>query len=266
MTKRKTTTASAAALTYAEALAIPSASRIPRFQLEASTGQRAFSAMAKLFRVIEKSLPSGETIFPLLMRAGIKKGTVSNASIAASVFDLVEAGTMTEAEFDALSFNDCWQNKRVLSSKSRKQLTTDEAVAMIRKNPDFAEEFATLFEHGLTAKEFMAKETKTSTAASKPPQQKADLSKTNPTTPPRGNSSKCSNKSNWPWPASRLTTKAWSERSLSKWPPPLWTAASLWPASAGKWPPDSVSSADLPQYFFHFEPIGSLAARRAIHA
>jgi len=173
MTKRKTTTTSAAALTYAEALAMPSASRIPRFQLEASTGQRAFSAMAKLFRVIEKSLPSGETIFPLLMRAGIKKGTVSNASIAASVFDLVEAGTMSEAEFDALSFNDCWQTKRVLSAKSRKQLTPVEAVAMIRKNPDFAEDFATLFEHGLTAKEFMAKETKTSTAASKPPQQKA---------------------------------------------------------------------------------------------
>ena len=186
MTKRKTTNASAAALTYAEALAIPSASRIPRFQLEASTGQRAFSAMAKLFRVIEKSLPSGETIFPLLMRAGIKKGTVSNASIAASVFDLVEAGTMSEAEFDALSFNDCWQTKRVLSSKSRKQLTPGEAVAMIRKNPDFAEEFATLFEHGLTAKEFMAKETKTSTAASKPPQQKADPSKNKPDHPTSG--------------------------------------------------------------------------------
>jgi len=186
MTKCKTTNASAAALTYAEALAIPSASRIPRFQLEASTGQRAFSAMAKLFRVIEKSLPSGETIFPLLMRAGIKKGTVSNASIAASVFDLVEAGTMTEAEFDALSFNDCWQTKRVLSSKSRKQLTPVEAVAMIRKNPDFAEEFATLFEHGLTAKEFMAKETKASTAAPKPPQQKADPSKNKPDHPTSG--------------------------------------------------------------------------------
>jgi hypothetical protein len=186
MTKRKTTNASAAALTYAEALAIPSASRIPRFQLEASAGQRAFSAMAKLFRVIEKSLPSGETIFPMLMRAGIKKGTVSNASIAASVFDLVEAGTMTEAEFDALSFNDCWQTKRVLSAKSRKQLTPVEAVAMIRKSPDFAEEFATLFEHGLTAKEFSAKETKTSTAASKPPQQKADPGKNKPDHPTSG--------------------------------------------------------------------------------
>jgi len=186
MTKRKTTTTSAAALTYAEALAMPSASRIPRFQLEASTGQRAFSAMAKLFRVIEKSLPSGETIFPLLMRAGIKKGTVSNASIAASVFDLVEAGTMSEAEFDALSFNDCWQTKRVLSAKSRKQLTPVEAVAMIRKNPDFAEDFATLFEHGLTAKEFMAKETKTSTAASKPPQQKDGPGKNKPDHPTSG--------------------------------------------------------------------------------
>ena len=186
MTKRKTTNASAAALTYAEALAIPSASRIPRFQLEASTGQRAFSAMAKLFRVIEKSLPSGETIFPLLIRAGIKKGTVSNASIAASVFDLVEEETMTEAEFDALSFNDCWQTKRVLSAKSQKQLTPDEAVAVIRKNPDFAEEFATLFEHGLTAKEFSAKETKTSTAASKPPEQKADPGKNKPDHPTSG--------------------------------------------------------------------------------
>jgi hypothetical protein len=177
MTKRKTTTASAAALTYAEALAMPSASRIPRFQLEASTGQRAFSAMAKLFRVIEKSLPAGQAIFPLLTGAGIKKGTVSNASIAASVFDLVEAGTMTEAEFDALSFNDCWQTKRVLSSKSRKQLTPGEAMAVIRKNPDFAEEFATLFEHGISAKEFSAKAAEAAKPAPKAPQSKADPAK-----------------------------------------------------------------------------------------
>lgn len=165
--KRKTPT-TAAALTYAEALAIPATDRIHRFQYEAGAGQRAFASMAKLFRAIEKSLAPGQAIFPLLIGAGLKKGTVSNASIAASVFDLVDAGVMTEAEFDSLTFNDCWQLKRVLSGKSKRQLPAADALAMIRQNPDFAEEFASLYETGLTTLEAAAKQSKPEPAPETP--------------------------------------------------------------------------------------------------
>lgn len=166
--KRKTIPTSANALTYAEAVAIPASDRIARFQYEAGAGQRAFASMAKLFRAIEKSLAPGQAIFPLLIGAGLKKGTVSNASIAASVFDLVEAGVMTEAEFDSLTFNDCWQLKRVLSGKSKRQLPAADALAMIRQNPDFAEEFASLYETGLTTLEAAAKQAKPDPAPETP--------------------------------------------------------------------------------------------------
>jgi hypothetical protein len=158
MPKRKTTHAPSA-LTFEAAERLTQPERLTRFQAEAGAGQRAFASMAKLFRVMEANLAPGEAIFPLLIGAGIKKGTVSNASIAASVFDLVRDGKLTEEEFDQLSFNDCWQTKRVLSRQSKKQLSVDEVVAAIRERCDFAEEFAALYEHGTTAAQQPAKET-----------------------------------------------------------------------------------------------------------
>ena len=157
MPKRKTTHAPAA-LTFEAAERLTQPERLSRFQAEAGAGQRAFASMAKLFRVMEANLAPGEAIFPLLIGAGIKKGTVSNASIAASVFDLVRDGKLTEEEFDQLSFNDCWQTKRVLSRQSKKQLPVDEVVAAIRERSDFAEEFAALYERGTTADQQPAQE------------------------------------------------------------------------------------------------------------
>jgi hypothetical protein len=167
MPKRKTSVI-ATALTYAEAVALSAADRIDRFKFEAGAGQRAFAAMAKLFRATERSLAPGQAIFPLLIGAGIKKGTVSNASIAARIYDLVEAGHLEESEFDRLTFNECWQLKRVLSGKSKKTLPVADAVAMIRNNEDFAEDFASLYETGLTTLEAAAKATKPEAEADAP--------------------------------------------------------------------------------------------------
>jgi hypothetical protein len=48
------------ALSFAEAVALPQADRIERFAIEALSAQRAFSAMGKLFRVIESNLEAGQ--------------------------------------------------------------------------------------------------------------------------------------------------------------------------------------------------------------
>jgi hypothetical protein len=152
------------ALSFAEAVALPQADRIERFAIEALSAQRAFSAMGKLFRVIESNLESGQSIFPLLIGAGIKKGTVSNASYAAKVFDLVDQGHLTEAEYDTLAFNDCWQICRVQSKTSKRQLTATEVAAVVRNSTDFADDLSSLYETGLTAEERAAAEAKAKAA------------------------------------------------------------------------------------------------------
>jgi len=167
--KRKTAPSGASAsalmaLSFAEAVALPQADRIERFAIEALSAQRAFSAMGKLFRVIESNLESGQSIFPLLIGAGIKKGTVSNASYAAKVFDLVDQGHLTEAEYDTLAFNDCWQICRVQSKTSKRQLTATEVAAVVRNSTDFADDLSSLYETGLTAEERAAAEAKAKAA------------------------------------------------------------------------------------------------------
>jgi hypothetical protein len=152
------------ALSFAEAVALPQADRIERFAIEALSAQRAFSAMGKLFRVIESNLEAGQSIFPLLIGAGIKKGTVSNASYAAKVFDLVDQGHLTEAEYDTLAFNDCWQICRVQSKTSKRQLTAAEVSAVVRSSSDFADDLTSLYETGLTAEERAAAEAKAKAA------------------------------------------------------------------------------------------------------
>ena len=167
--KRKTAPPGASAsvlmaLSFAEAVALPQSDRIERFLIESLSAQRAFSAMGKLFRVIEKNLEPGQAIFRLLQDAGIKKGTVSNASYAAKVYDLVEAEQLTEDEYNSLAFNDCWQICRVQSKTSKRQLTPAEVVAVIRNSADFADDLSSLYETGLTAEERTAAEAKAKAA------------------------------------------------------------------------------------------------------
>jgi hypothetical protein len=152
------------ALSFAEAVALPQSERIERFAIEALSAQRAFSAMGKLFRVIERNLEAGQSIFRLLQDAGIKKGTVSNASYAAKVYDLVEAEHLTEEEYNSLAFNDCWQICRVQTKTSKRQLTPAETVAVIRNSADFADDLSSLYETGLTAEERTAAEEKAKAA------------------------------------------------------------------------------------------------------
>jgi hypothetical protein len=155
-------------LSYSEVEGMAQADRITRFRIEASAGQRAFSAMGKLFRAIESGLTKKDKgIFPLLIAAGIKKGTISNASYAAKVFDLVEAGQLKEDEYDQLSHADCFNICRVQTAKSRKKLSVEEVVAVIRAGGEPDEELASIYEHGVTSAERAEAEAKVAAAKEK---------------------------------------------------------------------------------------------------
>lgn len=151
-------------MSYAEAQAATQKDRIERFGIEALAGQRAFSAMGKLHRVIQADLSVGESIFGVLSAAGIKKGNISNASYAARVFDLVEAGHLTEVEYDSLAFSDCWQICRVQSKTSKRVLEPSEIAAIIRNSAVFADDLESLYKNGITAEEAQAAKDKAANA------------------------------------------------------------------------------------------------------
>ena len=115
--------------------------------------QRAFVITAKLLRHVEKTLKSTQTVGGLLKKEGIKKSTIDNARYAAKVFDLVEAGKISEANYDTFTFPDCLAIIRVMSSGSKKRLTADEVAALIKLSDDFEPDLHELYVSGLTLAE-----------------------------------------------------------------------------------------------------------------
>lgn len=148
------------AMTYAEGLALEQADRIIRFKAETEAGQRAFAAIGKLYRIIDKNLPKGKFINSTLTDAGIKPGTISNASYGARVFDLVEAGHLTEPEFDQLTFGEVAIIARVITDKSKRKLTPEQAVEIVRQGGDFQADLQAIYDSGMTAAEKTAIEDK----------------------------------------------------------------------------------------------------------
>lgn len=175
----------AVCLQYADILAMSQDDRIGAFKSSAETQARVFITMGKLHRAIEAALEPGQAIFRLLQDAGIKKGTISNASYAAKVYDLVQAEKLTEEEFDTFTFQDCVAIQRAQAKTAKRQLTADEVVAVIRNTPggDFAEDLNCYYEHGCTQEEKTAaearakeeKERAKAEAEARQAQQKADL-------------------------------------------------------------------------------------------
>lgn len=142
-----------AAMTYAEGLAMSEADRLIRIKIEADSQQRAYVAIAKLYRIIDANLPKGKFINSTLTEAGIKPGTISNASYGARCYDLVEAKQLTEAEFDQLTFIEMSLIARIITDKSKKKLTPEQAVAIVRGGGDFAADLQAIYETGMTASE-----------------------------------------------------------------------------------------------------------------
>jgi hypothetical protein len=148
------------AMTYQEGLALSQADRIIRFVSETQAGQRAFAAIGKLYRIIDKNLPKGKFINSVLGDAGIKPGTISNASYGARVFDLVESKHLEESEFDQLTFAEVAIIARVITTKSKKQLTPEQAVEIVRQGGDFQADLQAIYDSGMTAAEKTAIEDK----------------------------------------------------------------------------------------------------------
>jgi hypothetical protein len=148
------------AMTYQEGLALSQADRIIRFVSETQAGQRAFAAIGKLYRIIDKNLPKGKFINSVLGDAGIKPGTISNASYGARVFDLVESKHLEESEFDQLTFGEVAIIARVITTKSKKQLTPEQAVEIVRQGGDFQADLQAIYDSGMTAAEKTAIEDK----------------------------------------------------------------------------------------------------------
>lgn len=127
--------------------------------------QRAFVITAKLLRHVEKTLKSTQTVGGLLKKEGIKKTTIDNARYAAKVFDLVEAGKITEAQFDTFTFPDCLAIIRVMSQGSKKRLTADEVAVHVKASGDFEPDLHELYSTGLTVAEAKIAEAAATAAA-----------------------------------------------------------------------------------------------------
>ena len=145
-----------AVLRMAAAQAMTQPERIALFVDKEATRNRLFIELAKLFRAIESGLTGKQKIFPMLEKAGVKKGSISNASLASKVFDLVTAGKITEDEFDSLTWADCVAIIRVMSAPSKKRLTADELAVYVKTGTDFEPDLAELYATGLTMAEKVA--------------------------------------------------------------------------------------------------------------
>ena len=142
-----------AVLRMAAIEAMPQSERVEMFVSKDAARNRLFIELAKLFRAIESGLTGKQKIFPMLEKAGVKKGSVSNASLASKVYDLVTTGKITEDEFDSLTWADCVAIIRAMSALSKKRLTADEVAAYIKSGTDFEPDLAELYATGLTLAE-----------------------------------------------------------------------------------------------------------------
>lgn len=88
-----------------------------RFAERAAVSQRAFAEMGKLHNAISESLKKGQTIYGELRKVGVKDSTISNASYASKIVDLVKAGHITEAQYDGFTFADCLAVCRVMGQE-----------------------------------------------------------------------------------------------------------------------------------------------------
>lgn len=128
-----------------------------RFAERATVSQRAFAEMGKLHHAISASLKKGQTIYGELRKLGVKDSTISNASYASKMIDLVSAGHITEATYDTFTFADCLTISRVMGDKSRRKLSGEEVAAVMAAQPEtFDAEFESIFTTGLTVEEAVA--------------------------------------------------------------------------------------------------------------
>ncbi len=143
-----------AVLSMAEILSLSPSARLVRFADRSTVSQRAFAEMGKLHYAISAGLTAGQTVYGELRKGGVKDSTISNASYASKVWDLVQSGHLSEPQFDTFSFADCLAVVRVISPKSKRQLGPEEVAALVTAMPaSFDVELQSIYETGLTVEE-----------------------------------------------------------------------------------------------------------------
>lgn len=144
-------------LSIAEIIKLSIKDQCARFAERATVSARAFAEMGKLHNSITAGLKKGQTIYGELRKLGVKDSTISNASYASKVIELVKAGHLTEAQYDGFTFADCLAICRAQSDKSRRKLTAEEVAAVVAAQPEtFDAEFTSIYETGLTVEEAVA--------------------------------------------------------------------------------------------------------------
>lgn len=154
---KKTTPSAPAVMSLAEIQKLPLKEACAKFAERATVSQRAFAEMGKLHFSISRNLKKGDSIYKELRKLGVRDSTISNASYASKVAALVADKHITEAQFDALGFADCFALCRAMSVKSAVRLSPKDIGLVLAESKDPAQDFDSLYETGLTAADATAK-------------------------------------------------------------------------------------------------------------
>jgi hypothetical protein len=118
--------------------------RVELFVQRDNVVRRAFSELGKLMTFIARHVAKGETVEQVLTAAGVHRSTISNAKLASGAFAFVEDGTITEARYDTLTFEECRAIRKVKSM---------DTVRTILKAKNYREELQCFADHGCTLAE-----------------------------------------------------------------------------------------------------------------
>ena len=123
--------------------------RIATFVSHDNVMRRAFSELGKLLTFIARNIARDTTVEKVLTEAGVHRSTISNAKLAKQAFDLVEAGAITEAKYDTLTFEECRAIGKVKSMDTLKS---------ILKAKNYREELSSVIDNGCTLAEHKQRE------------------------------------------------------------------------------------------------------------
>lgn len=155
----------------AEFIVLSEADRQVRFAEKAQVNRVSFSEMGKLHYLISEDIAAWNaahptkkerTIYGELRKLAVSDKAISNASYASRVWrELLAPDHITEAQFDSLTFQDCFAIMRSMSSRSAIVLDAAAVAELIEKQPlDFDDELRSIYEHGVTVAEKKAQDAK----------------------------------------------------------------------------------------------------------
>jgi hypothetical protein len=146
---KATKTSPTAVLQASEIQSMQQEQRVELFVQRDNIVRRAFSELGKLMTFIARHVAKGETVEQVLTAAGVHRSTISNAKFASDAFAFVEDGTITEARYDTLTFNECRAIRKVKSMDTLRQ---------ILKAKNYREELECVADHGCTVAEHKQRE------------------------------------------------------------------------------------------------------------